>query len=129
MTNEQAIAMIRHIKEYIVDNQGDKEYGGALDMAIDALESNVDMIPLAFHDKVCDRIYKRYTDLVEKTRWIPVTERLPDEEVASVLIYTSDGGVAEGQYYPTIKSWKQFRWSVENANVTHWMPLPEPPTE
>ena len=129
MTNEQAIAMISHIKDYIVDNQGDKEYGGALDMAIEALESNVDMIPLAFHDKVCDRIYKRYTDLVEKTRWIPVTERLPDEEVASVLIYTSDGGVAEGQYYPTIKSWKQFRWSVENANVTHWMPLPEPPTE
>ena len=38
MTNEQAIAMISHIKEYIVDNQGDKEYGGALDMAIEALE-------------------------------------------------------------------------------------------
>jgi len=66
-------------------------------------------------------------EILERTRWISVSERLPDGDVASVMIYTESGGVAEGQYYPTIKAWKQFRWSVENANVTHWMPLPEPP--
>ena len=60
-------------------------------------------------------------------RWIPLSERLPDGDVASVLIHTNKGGVSEGQYYPCIKSWKQFRWSVENADVTHWKPLPEPP--
>ena len=59
--------------------------------------------------------------------WISVEDRLPDGDVASVLIYTNDGGVAEGQYYPCIKAWKQFRWSVEDANVTHWKPLPDPP--
>ena len=59
--------------------------------------------------------------------WIPVSERLPDGDVASVLIHTNKGGVSEGQYYPCIKSWKQFRWSVEDADVTHWKPLPEPP--
>ena len=64
---------------------------------------------------------------LERTQWIPVSERLPDGDVASVMIYTESGGVAEGQYYPTIKAWKQFRWSVENANVTHWMPLPKLP--
>ena len=46
MTNEQAIAMISHIKEYIVDNQGDKEYGGALDMAIEALEQQIELEPV-----------------------------------------------------------------------------------
>ena len=59
--------------------------------------------------------------------WVSVEDRLPDGDVASVLIYTNRGGVSEGQYYPSIKSWKQFRWSVENADVTHWKPLPEPP--
>jgi hypothetical protein len=67
------------------------------------------------------------TALLDALRWIPVSDRLPTEELASVLVYTKDGGVSEGQYYPTIKSWKQFRWSVENATVTHWMPLPKPP--
>ncbi len=56
-----------------------------------------------------------------------VEDRLPDGDVASVLIHTNKGGVSEGQYYPSIKSWKQFRRSVENADVTHWKPLPEPP--
>lgn len=64
-----------------------------------------------------------------KQEWISVKDRLPDSNYGSVLIYTKDGGVAEGQYYDTIKAWLQFRWSVEDAEVTHWMPLPEPPTK
>lgn len=64
---------------------------------------------------------------MDLNRWIPVTERLPSGDVSSVLIYSHNGGVAEGQYYPTIKSWKQFRWSVEDAEVTYWMPMPKPP--
>lgn len=59
--------------------------------------------------------------------WVNVEDRLPDGNVSSVLIFTEDGGVAEGQYYPSIDSWKQFRWSVENSKVTHWRPLPEAP--
>ena len=67
------------------------------------------------------------SNFVAGTRWIPVSERLPSGDVASVLIYTKDGGIGEGQYYPTINAWKQFRWSVEDAKVTHWMPLPKLP--
>ena len=67
------------------------------------------------------------TALQEYQPWVSVEDRLPDGDVASVLIHTNKGGVSEGQYYPCIKSWKQFRWSVENADVTHWKPLPEPP--
>ena len=58
--------------------------------------------------------------------WIPCSERLPDSSYGSVLIYTKEGGVAEGQYYNTIKAWKQFRWSVEDAEVIAWRPFPEP---
>ena len=85
------------------------DFAEACDCAVDEIES--------------------YEKLLERTRWIPVSERLPDADVGSILIYTKNGGVAEGQCYPTIKAWKQFRWSVENANVTHWMPLPEPPEQ
>ena len=60
-------------------------------------------------------------------RWIPVAERLPESEKC-VLVYSKDGGVAEGKYNARFNEWVQFRWNVTNLrNVTHWMPLPEPP--
>ena len=60
-------------------------------------------------------------------KWIPVTERLP-ESGKCVLIYSKEGMVAEGSYWAFNKKWTQYRWSVKDLqNVTHWMPLPEPP--
>lgn len=56
-------------------------------------------------------------------KWIPVTERLP-ESGKCVLVFSKDGMVAEGCYFAYDKSWTQFRWSVKDLNVTHWMPLP-----
>ena len=78
-------------------------------------------------DEVYDGINTAIEALQAYQPWVSVSERLPDGDVASVLIHTNKGGVSEGQYYPCIKSWKQFRWSVENADVTHWKPLPEIP--
>ena len=54
-------------------------------------------------------------------RWIPVTERLPDrwQNVLSVSKY----GKHCVDYVFTDGSW----WS--GREVTHWMPLPEPPKE
>lgn len=64
--------------------------------------------------------------LREQPRWISVEERLP-ESGGSVLIYSPCGGVAEGTYSEHYKRWVQYRWSVFEPEVTHWMPLPEPP--
>ena len=62
-------------------------------------------------------------------KWIPVTERLPENKKC-VLMYSADGGVAEGVYEESRKRWVQWRWSVLDVpSVTHWMPLPEPPKE
>lgn len=55
----------------------------------------------------------------EERRWIPVTERLPDIG-KDVLIYSKEDGVDVDYYGGDMFGY----W-----NVTHWMPLPEPPKE
>lgn len=61
--------------------------------------------------------------------WIPVTERLPEDGVR-VLAAHDDGvvriGISRG-YFPAVVS-KNNAKAFGIAEVTHWMPLPEPPT-
>jgi hypothetical protein len=57
-------------------------------------------------------------------KWIPVTERLPEDSVA-VNIHTSSGVVGTGFYDKQTKSWVQwYSGGSLFADVTHWMPLP-----
>ena len=80
-------------------------------------------------------------DVVERPRWIPVTERLPEikEHHVSdaVLVYLDDGGMAFSELEENI--FGQVWFDIErpspdgesDCTVTHWMPLrlPEPPKE
>lgn len=69
-------------------------------------------------------------------KWIPVTERLPKGE-DEVLMSTEHGGQVVGYYDSKRREW--LSWSDEYSEyyslcgtmgeVTHWMPLPEPPGE
>jgi hypothetical protein len=58
--------------------------------------------------------------------WIPVTERLPMTS-ADVLV------TEQGEDEQFIGSLENGRWSCSSTNhtlrVTHWMPLPAPPTD
>lgn len=59
--------------------------------------------------------------------WIPVTERLPDED-EDVIVFTSDGiHVAsideDGIWYPSHGDGWEF------PDASHWMPLPAPPAD
>lgn len=57
-------------------------------------------------------------------RWIPVTERLP-EDGEQVLACTKNGRAFSAHYD---HFWG--KWSVSHTvKITHWMPLPEPPKE
>lgn len=85
-------------------------------------------------------------ELKEERRWIPVTERLPEENERYLTVmhrtvdpeYRAEFGddnteVRITRYYKG--EWKLPRHSPEWINdvitdtITHWMPLPEPPKE
>lgn len=51
--------------------------------------------------------------------WIPVSERLPEDDYGTYLICTDDGYIATIQYDRSIG------WLLD-SNIVAWMPLPEP---
>lgn len=55
--------------------------------------------------------------------WIPVTERLPDNQ--ENVLCDDEGRVVVGYYTDEEVGWHD----VHNYRIypTHWMPLPEPP--
>ena len=75
----------------------------------------------------------------QEARWIPVTERLPEEKINPntrdfeyVLCATVFGDVRPYKYGAPIGQGEAHFWNgagYVDAYVTHWMPLPEPPKE
>lgn len=59
--------------------------------------------------------------------WIPVGERLPEESGAYIVFL--DGEVTRGEFRARTKGWAESWHSSQTRNVTHWMPLPPPPTD
>ena len=75
-------------------------------------------------------------EALERTRWIPCSERLP-ESSHDVLVVVS-GTVGNIRLVDSIEignfdkdeGWILEMWPEwEDPNVTHWLPLPEPPKE
>ena len=66
-------------------------------------------------------------ELEAERRWIPVSERLPDnwESVLTIDISKSTRGPVTAFYNPETSLWAT-HFSCD-LWVTHWMPLPEPP--
>ena len=73
-------------------------------------------------------------------RWIPVSERLPEDEddgetVLAVVFGKPHKNITLHHAIMTAEYFYQGGWLVneypewENPTVTHWMPLPEPPEE
>ena len=66
-----------------------------------------------------NELHIELSQLRERTRWIPVSERLP-EPPTTCLTFCEDW--VEEDYFDS-KGW------LSGKPVTHWMPLPEPPEE
>jgi hypothetical protein len=72
------------------------------------------------------------------TRWIPVSERLPDlvnskdaryvtQERYSGPVLVFDGSEVHVGTYGDVEGWLSGYETL--SSVTHWMPLPEPPAD
>lgn len=66
------------------------------------------------------------TNGVTIQRWIPVTERLP-EESGEYLAYCGKYDGICVLYYEISKTKR--KWRTKWKEVTHWMPCPQPPKE
>lgn len=84
-----------------------------------------------------EQMMEHYLRKAVADKWIPVTERLPDKE-GSYIVRTTSGAITTGRFYTEMAFGpthyrntvyvRKASWS-RNRNVTHWMPLPEPPME
>ena len=63
-------------------------------------------------------------DAEERQRWIPVAERLPEHTNLVLVRHQSE----TGSKFFGLDVFDGYGWVV-CLNVTHWMPLPEPPRE
>ena len=74
-----------------------------------------------------DELRARIAELEEAQRWIPVSERSPDnwESVLTIDISKSTRDMVTAFYNPETSLWST-HFSCD-LWVTHWMPLPESP--
>ncbi len=64
----------------------------------------------------------------DKHGWISVKDELPPKGAKPVLICV-DKDVIVGSYYRASKRWiSKLNWRYIYGDVTHWQPLPKPPT-
>lgn len=60
-------------------------------------------------------------------RWIPVTERLPEEDTICILTNGVSNAIGyRGKVFGFHLIWTD---DIEGNEVAHWMPLPKPPEE
>lgn len=62
-------------------------------------------------------------------RWIPVSERLPEESGFYLAAWTREGKARTGELYfsKTWRAWYSVTGSGEDFEVYKWMPLPPAP--
>ena len=114
----------------ICQNESTQEYKLAV-KAADAIEElRKAVLRLEDESGIYDELPTFY---IYPTKWIPVTERLPDyDEVVQIT-----DGIAVGHGYlegvnTTVGIallWHSPFCDIDEEHITHWMPLPEPPKE
>ncbi len=61
-------------------------------------------------------------------KWIPCSERMPDKDGEYLVWISNDTDNADGIYLE-LRIYQRYWEGFDESVVTHWMPLPAPPTE
>ena len=110
---EKLVELLESINAYAEENLGfDKASGGEL---------------IDFHgaEYIADHLLANNVTVQE---WIPVTERLPNVGEEVLVFDTRENWIGFAWLHPD-KTWTAlgFDWPFDFGEVTHWMPLPQPP--
>lgn len=117
MTDEELVKQLRTASVQC-DDMRLRDFGYLFKTAAEAIERLV-----AYNEFWEHSAHKAKKLLEEKLpQWIPVTEWLPDKEY--VLSW-------DGQHVGFLHAapFETFLEYANNRGISHWMPLPEPPTE
>lgn len=148
MTNVKASEVLKELKMYSEDlphYSPDDEVAEALEMAIKALEaepcedciSREDAIRIASINSMpvneCVRLIKELPSVKPQTRWIPVSERLPEENGQYLITVKYKPEADYEDIYAEHGEWADGRWDMfcfaycgEVEGIVAWMPLPQP---
>lgn len=73
------------------------------------------------------RLEEKQATSDKTSKWIPVSERLP-EYGSNVFVFCNDRSVDCRAYYGFFEKTLRVNYGkITLAEVTHWMPLPQPP--
>lgn len=67
----------------------------------------------------------------DRMRWISVKNKLPEPGIKKVIVFVphEHGPIIDMARYLGEQGWDLVSFELWDENVTHWMPLPEPPKE
>ena len=97
----------------------------------DALMEAINAIPINILQQTLGKGYvdRAIMDAPTVGDWINVKDRLPDEEDC-YLAYGPEGSGCDILFYDAANgNWISMGHVLADGEVTHWMPLPEPPKE
>lgn len=100
-----------------------------------ALKENIEKLKAAgIEVDASNERYVRLAELERQTEWISVKDRMPEDNVPVLLVWTNGRvtSVIPG-WHVSIKGlgndWNTSCGLRPEEEITHWMPLPEPPKE
>ena len=124
MKNEEIVRALREHAEWAQANEWEAPITLSDDLAAaaDLLEKLTER---------CARYAEEIAVAQERTRWIPVEERLPEDSMQKVLVFVPHihGDIVDVGRYLGADGWVLEGWYLTQSAVTHWMPLPEGPEE
>ena len=88
---------------------------------------------IVFMSKAYQMMEEAYKEEVTKRDWISVIERLPENDDFVIVAIKDEHGDSPyvysdfGWYFDRAECW--IVDTEQRTNITHWMPLPEPPEE